>query len=83
MSETHELRLKIDAASAQAGAKQFTSAILAVKKAVSDLDRDTAGALTKFKNTSPKVDVSGLRKAASGANAITNSTSKACPSTTL
>jgi hypothetical protein len=77
MADTHELRLKIDAAPAQAGAKQFTSAIQAVKKAVSDLDRDTAGAFTKLKNISPKVDVSGLRKAASEANALTSATTKA------
>jgi hypothetical protein len=77
MADTHELRLKIDAAPAQAGAKQFTSAIQAVKKAVSDLDRDTAGAFTKLKNISPKVDVSGLRKAASEANALAGATNKA------
>lgn len=77
MADTHELRLKIDAAPAQAGAKQFTAAISAVKKAVSDLDRDTAGAFTKLKNISPKVDVSGLKKAASEANALASASNKA------
>lgn len=63
MAETYSLQLKVDAAPAQAGAKTFTAAINAVKKAVADLHRDTTGAFTKLRNISPKVDVSGLMAA--------------------
>ena len=68
--ETHSLALKIDATAAQAGSKQFTAAINAVKKAVSELDRDTTGAFTALRNISPKVDVSGLRAAARESQAL-------------
>ena len=68
--ETHSLALKIDATAAQAGSKQFTAAINAVKKAIQDLDRDTTGAFTALRNISPKVDVSGLRAAARESQAL-------------
>lgn len=74
MSETHELRLKIDAAGAESGAKRFKGAIASVRKAVSDLERDSAGAFTSLKNISPKVDVSGLKAAAAEANRLSKAT---------
>ena len=49
MAETHELRLKIDAGAARRGARDFTAAIEAVKRAVRDLERDSTGAFTKLK----------------------------------
>ena len=70
MAETHELRLRIDAASAKRGAREFTSAINAVKVAVRDLERDSTGAFTKLRNISPKVDVSGLKAASREANNV-------------
>ena len=39
MAETHELRLKINAAAARAGAREFVSAIRAIQSAVEGLDR--------------------------------------------
>jgi tape measure domain-containing protein len=48
MSETHEIRLKIDAAAAQAGSREFQAAISAVKKAVKDLERDSLSAFQKL-----------------------------------
>lgn len=70
MAETHELRLKIDAGAARAGAKQFTGAIESVRRAVRDLERDSTGAFTKLRNMSPKVDVSGLKAASREANNV-------------
>jgi tape measure domain-containing protein len=49
MAETHELRLKINAAAARAGAREFVAAINSIKKAVRDLDRDSSGAFTRLK----------------------------------
>ncbi|MEQ8896330.1 MAG: phage tail tape measure C-terminal domain-containing protein [Roseovarius sp.] len=70
MAETHELRLKIDAGAARAGAKQFTGAIESVRRAVRDLERDSTGAFIKLRNMSPKVDVSGLKAASREANNV-------------
>ncbi|QFT97395.1 Lambda phage tail tape-measure protein [Roseovarius sp. THAF8] len=58
MSETHELRLKVDASAAKRGSREFVGAVNAVKQAVRDLERDSAGAFTKLR----KVDTSGLRE---------------------
>jgi len=77
LTETHELRLKIDAAAAKRGATEFTSAINAVKAAVRDLERDSTGAFTKLRNMSPKVDVSGLKAAAREANNVTKAQGQA------
>ena len=74
--ETHSIALKIYATAAQAGSKQFTAAINAIKKAVTDLDRDTTGVFTALRNISPKVDVSGLRAATSEANALSTAQTK-------
>lgn len=71
MSETHSLQLKIDAAPAQAGAKQFTAAIAAVKNAVKDLDRDTSGAFTKLRNIKPQIDTTSIKRASTDANTLT------------
>lgn len=57
MSENHSLKLSIDANSAKAGSRDFVSAINAVKLAVRDLERDSAGAFTILS----KVNTSGLK----------------------
>lgn len=57
MAETHELRLKIDAAAARRGATEFKGAIESVRKAVRDLERDSAGAFTNLR----RVDTSGMQ----------------------
>ncbi|SEK54602.1 hypothetical protein SAMN05421666_1038 [Roseovarius nanhaiticus] len=49
MTDTHELRLKIDAAPAKRGASEFTAAIESVKRAVRDLERDSTGAFTTLR----------------------------------
>lgn len=49
MSETHELRLKIDAAAAKSGSREFTAAVDAVKRAVRDLERDSSGVFKKLR----------------------------------
>lgn len=49
MAETHELRLKIDAAAAKRGSREFTAAVNAVKLAVRDLERDSTGAFTQLR----------------------------------
>lgn len=49
MAETHELRLKIDAAAAKRGSREFAAAINAVKLAVRDLERDSTGAFTQLR----------------------------------
>lgn len=77
MTKTHELRLKIDAAAAEAGARRFTSAVATVRKAVESLDRDTTGAFTKLKNVRPEIDVAPITRARSETNKLTTSTDKA------
>ena len=68
MADT-ELRLKINAAAARAGAKEFKSAIQSIQKVVSQLDRDTTGAFTGLRNqsksaaTSVSSEVSRIGKA--------------------
>lgn len=49
MAETHELRLKINAAAARAGARDFVAAISSIKRAVRELDRDSAGTFGRLK----------------------------------
>lgn len=49
MAETHELRLKIDAAAAKAGSREFAGAVEAIRRAVRDLERDASGAFTKLR----------------------------------
>ncbi|UVD36479.1 tape measure protein [Rhodobacter phage RcXuper] len=62
MAETHELRLKIDAAAAKAGSREFTAAVDAVKRAVRDLERDSSGAFTKLrKNIKDASALGGLK----------------------
>lgn len=63
MATEHELRLKIDAAAAQAGARQFSAAIESVKRAVKDLEKDSTGAFTQLRKIRPEVDVTPLRSA--------------------
>jgi hypothetical protein len=70
LEQTHELRLKIDATAAQAGAKQFSAALSAVKKAVSDLDRAADGTFSKLANHRPEFDVTPLRAATTEANRL-------------
>lgn len=59
MTQTHELRLKVDASAAQSGSRDFTNALAAVKKAVRDLDKDSSGLFTQLR----KVDTSGIAAA--------------------
>ncbi|WP_375698422.1 hypothetical protein [Pseudophaeobacter sp. TrK17] len=61
-AETRELRLKINAAAAKSRAKEFNGAIKFITAAVQELDRAADGAFTKL-DTSPKLDVSGIKKA--------------------
>jgi len=58
MAETHELRLKIDAAAAKRGASEFRGAIESVRRAVRDPEEDSAGAFTSLR----RADNSGLRE---------------------
>lgn len=48
MAETHELRLKINAAAARAGSREFVGAINNIKKAVMDLDRLSDGTFKRL-----------------------------------
>ena len=59
MAETHELRLKIDAAAAKRGSREFTAAINAVKMAVRDLERDTTGSFTKLRKNMDDLSKTG------------------------
>lgn len=68
--QVHSLQLKIDAAAAEAGAKRFTAALSAVKKAVSDLDRAADGTFAKLANHRPEFDVTPLRAATTEANRL-------------
>lgn len=49
MAETHELRLKINAGAARAGAAEFRGALKSIQKAVQELDRTTDGAFTSLR----------------------------------
>lgn len=81
MAVDHELRLKIDARPSRQGARQFTAAIEAVRKAVKDLDRDTTGAFTQLKSISSKVDVTPLTRARAEATALATATDRVTSST--
>lgn len=59
MAETHELRLKIDAAAAKTGSRVFVAAVEAVKQAVRGLERDSAGAFTNLRKQIKSVSASG------------------------
>lgn len=48
MAETSELRLKINAAAARAGSREFVAAINAIKKSVLDLDKTSDGAFKRL-----------------------------------
>ena len=62
MAETHELRLKIDAAAAKSGSRDFTAAINAIKLAVRDLERDSTGAFTKLQKNIKALSATGNMK---------------------
>jgi tape measure domain-containing protein len=62
MAETHELRLKIDAAAAKRGSREFTAAVNAIKLAVRDLERDSTGAFTRLKKNMDDVAKRGKMK---------------------
>ena len=69
MAETHELRLKINAAAAKRGSRDFVSAVNAIKTAVRGLDRDSSGVFTTLnKNmkalSGSKMKIGGLDKRA-------------------
>jgi hypothetical protein len=69
MAETHELRLKIDADAAKRGATEFKGALESVRRAVRDLERDSAGAFTSLR----RVDTSGLAAVSREANTAAKS----------
>ncbi|QJA43168.1 hypothetical protein [Phaeobacter phage MD18] len=62
MADTHELRLKIDAAAAKRGSREFTAAVEAVKRAVRDLERDSTGAFTKLRKNLDALSKNGKMK---------------------
>lgn len=66
----HSLQLKIDAAAAESGAKRFSAALSAVKKAVADLDRAADGTFSKLSKHRPEFDVTPLRAATTEANRL-------------
>lgn len=70
MTQTHEIRLAIDASTAEAGAKRFSAAINAVKKAVSDLDRQADGTFSKLANHRPQFDVTPITRATTEAQRL-------------
>ena len=76
-AKTHELRLKIDAAAAKRGSREFTATISAVKQAVRDLDKDATGAFTKLKSIKPEIDVTPLTLATTETNKLTSASDKA------
>lgn len=49
MAETHELRLKVNASAARAGAAEFRGALKTIQKAVQELDRTSDGAFTSLR----------------------------------
>jgi len=77
----YELRLKVDASPAEAGAKRFTSAIASVKKAVQDLERSTDGAFSSLKNMSPKLDVTPITRAKAEVEKLASAQSRAATAT--
>lgn len=74
MSQDHELRLKINAAAARSGAKQFTTALADIRKAVTDLDRAadssfkkmSKGAKVNIDSSTAKASAVNLKNAAKG-----------------
>ncbi len=77
MNDTHELRLKINAAAAETGARNFTAAVNAVKQAVRDLDRDSTGAFSKLSKINPQIDVTPLTRATTATEKLSTATDKA------
>lgn len=59
MTETHELRLKINAAAAKSGAREFKSTINSIQVAVESLDKTASGTFSRFAK-----DTSGIKSAA-------------------
>ena len=70
MAETHELRLKINAAAAKSGSRDFVRAITAIKAAVRGLEKDSAGVFkrlaqrSKAASKSARVKIGGVDKSA-------------------
>jgi tape measure domain-containing protein len=64
MTETHEIRLKIDAGAAQEGSRQFSAAVNSVKAAVRGLERDSSGAFTKINKSMKELGALGKLKVA-------------------
>lgn len=73
----HSLQLKIDAAAAEAGAKRFSAAIASVRRAVSDLEKDSEGAFTALRAIRPEFNVAPLTKATSAARDLTSAMEQA------
>ena len=74
MSETHTLNLKIDASAAESGARRFTGAINAVKKAVKYLDRDSQGAFKNLARIKPEMDVTPIKRATTETDKLAKAT---------
>lgn len=64
-TETHTLNLAIDASTGQKASRDFTAALNAVKRAVSELDRDSTGLFTKLRSGRIELDVTPLTRATS------------------
>ena len=75
--QVHSLQLKIDAAAAKQGSREFSAAVAAVKKAVEDLDRDSTGLFTKLRNIKPQVDVTPITRATTAARDLTSAMEQA------
>lgn len=48
MAETHELRLKINAAAAKSGSREFVAAIASIKRSINDLDKMSDGTFKRL-----------------------------------
>lgn len=77
MTQTHELRVKIDASAARDGSRTFTAAIASIRRAVAGLEKDTEGAFVALKNIKPQFDVTPIKRASSEVNTLTKSLDQA------
>ena len=62
MSESHTLRMVIDAAGAQAGAQQFETAIKRIGTAVTSLDREQSKAFSSMQKNASGLDFSKVSR---------------------
>jgi hypothetical protein len=64
--QEHELRLKINAAAAKSGSREFSGAIRSIARAVSTLERDTTGAFLALKKGMQVTPRKGVEAALNG-----------------